>query len=120
MNIPEGIEAINVEGGDLRKALTAAARAANRTKPIYINNCHNSVQNHDPNNDSVATHPPNTDQVPYLHEDEIHMSGDQLLICPMHSWRVSHDNGPNFVQLMAQIQSMLPFQSLFMPIARPG
>jgi hypothetical protein len=27
---------------------------------------------------------------------------------------------PEFVQVMAQIQSVLPFQSLFEPIARPG
>lgn len=100
-------------------ALTAAAKSAGRP-PLFINNCHNSVQNTDPNHDGAATQPPNTDQVPYLHEDEINITGAQLLVCPMHSWRVSHDMNPNFAQVMAQIQSVLPFQALFDPIARPG
>jgi hypothetical protein len=43
--------------------------------PCIHNNCHNSVQNTDPNNDSTATLPPNTDQVPYLHEDERNLTG---------------------------------------------
>ena len=99
----------------------AAAANRSRRRPVFINNCHNSVQGRDqPNADPHVTQPPNTDQVPYLHEDEIDMSGNQLLVCPMHSWRISHDNNPSFVGLMAQIQSMLPFQSLFAPIARPG
>jgi alpha-galactosidase len=48
------------------------------------------------------------------------MTGGQLLVCPMHSWRISHDMNPEFVQVMAQIQSVLPFQALFEPMARPG
>lgn len=108
-----GLSCAGGPNGDIfawHKALVAAATAVHRATPLFINNCHNSVQDLDPDNDSVATRPPNTDQVPYLHEDEVNMTGRQLLVCPMHSWRISHDMNPSFIQAMAQIQGVLPFR----------
>ena len=103
-----------------QKTLAAAAKAAGRTRPLFINNCHNSVQGKDPTNDSAVSFPAVTDLVPFMHEDEVNMTGDQLLVCPMHSWRVSHDNNPDFNALMAVLQSTLPFASMWAPITRPG
>jgi hypothetical protein len=101
------------------KALVVAAENASRLTPLYINNCHNSVQHTDPSHDSLATQRPNTDQVPYLHEDEVNITGAQLLVCPMHSWRVSHDMNPNFPQVRNRLFCDLRYHFILKLIILP-